>query len=209
METETDDMVTQWALIRRLVRTDCDERSWEEFYGIYSHLVFAVARRSGLTHDEADEAVQETMKKVYEKIHDFVPDAKRGSFKAWLLMWAGWKIKDQLRKRAKHQHDQPSPPDETSCTPAIERIADPASLDLDAIWNEAWKKELFAGAVERIKTMVRPEQFQIFDFYVLREMPVSKVTRALQVSAAKVYLARHRVGQLLKKEIRSLEKKIG
>ncbi len=209
MKTETDESVTRWSLIRKLVRSDCDEQSWEEFYRIYGHLIFAVARKSGLTPEEADDIVQETMKQVCEKIKDFVPDRARGSFKSWILMWAGWKIKDQWRKRSKFQQNQQLAADETSCTPAAEKVVDPASVDLEALWDEAWKRELFAAAVERIKASVSPAQFQIFDFCVLREMPTAKVRRALQVSPGQVYLARHRVSRLIKKEVRSLEKKLG
>jgi RNA polymerase sigma-70 factor (ECF subfamily) len=40
----------------------------------------------------------------------------------------------------------------------------------------------------------------LFDLYVVQQWPVKKVTAALGVSAGQVYLAKHRVGALLKKE---------
>ena len=51
----------------------------------------------------------------------------------------------------------------------------------------------------------RRSNFQILDLYVLQQWPVRDVTRMLGVSAAQVYLARHRVGQLLKKELKRLQ----
>ena len=45
----------------------------------------------------------------------------------------------------------------------------------------------------------------MFDFYVVKQWPVAKVARTLGVSAGQVYLAKFRVGALIKKEIRRLE----
>ena len=53
---------------------------------------------------------------------------------------------------------------------------------------------------------VDPKQFQIFDCYVRKEWPAQKVADQLRVNVGQVYLARHRVSALLKKEIRALEK---
>jgi hypothetical protein len=40
----------------------------------------------------------------------------------------------------------------------------------------------------------------------MKQWPVQKVAKELRVSAAQVYLARHRVGALLKKEVAKLER---
>ena len=43
---------------------------------------------------------------------------------------------------------------------------------------------------------------------MFKEWPVGKVIRELGVSATRVYLAKHRVSALLKREIKALERKI-
>jgi RNA polymerase sigma-70 factor (ECF subfamily) len=48
----------------------------------------------------------------------------------------------------------------------------------------------------------------MFDFYVLKKMPVDKVAKALGASAAQVYLAKHRISRLIKKEVGRLEKQL-
>lgn len=58
-----------------------------------------------------------------------------------------------------------------------------------------------------MKRQVAPEQFQIFDLACLEGWPVRKVTETLGVSAARVYLAKHRIGRMLKKEFKALEKR--
>jgi RNA polymerase sigma-70 factor (ECF subfamily) len=46
----------------------------------------------------------------------------------------------------------------------------------------------------------------MFELSVLREWPVRKVVQTLGASAAQVYLARHRVGRLMKTELRRLSR---
>ena len=99
--------------------------------------------------------------------------------------------------------------EETGRTATVERVADPASRQVDAMWEEAWQKELFAKALLKVKNEISPGQFQIFDFYMLRQMPVMKVARSLGVSIGQIYLARHRTLKLIKKEIAAMKKKLG
>ena len=47
----------------------------------------------------------------------------------------------------------------------------------------------------------------MFHLCVFKEWPVKKIVRELGVSAAQVYLARHRIAALLKREVKTLEKK--
>ena len=46
---------------------------------------------------------------------------------------------------------------------------------------------------------------QMFELSALQRWPVRDVAQMLGVSAARVYLARHRVGALVKRELRKLE----
>src|ERR1051326_3094308 len=78
--------------------------------------------------------------------------------------------------------------DETNRTATIERIADPRSLHLEAVWNGEWERNLWNAAVARVKGNLKPKQFQMFDLYTLKEWPVKEVARALGVSTAHVYV---------------------
>ena len=207
MDPENNDLATRWTLIRRLNQAECDEESWKRFYHLYRRLIYGVARKAGLRHEESEDAVAETMRSVCEHIREFKPDPARGSFRSWLLQTARWRITDQWRKRP--AQTAPASLEDSSHTATAERVPDPVSLDLDAVWEKQWQHELFTAALARIRDQVSPEQYQIFDFYELREMPVAKVARALGVNVAQVYLARHRVLAAIKKEVRKLERKMG
>jgi pimeloyl-ACP methyl ester carboxylesterase len=93
-------------------------------------------------------------------------------------------------------------------TPAVERLVDPASQDMDALWIAEWEKQLLTAAVTRLKSRLDPEKYQIFDLYVIKEWPVRDVTGTLHVSAAQVYLAKLRVSRMVQAEIRRLESKV-
>ena len=155
---------------------------------------------------------------VAKKVGEFKPDPAIGSFKAWLLLITRRRIADQFEKRGKLQSAaQPFGPkataallsgitDDSTRTSTVERVADPATFNLDACWEEQWQQNLLRTATVKVKNMVSPKQFQIFELYVSREWPVRKVAQLLSVSASQVYLAKHRVSRLLKKEIQKLER---
>jgi RNA polymerase sigma-70 factor (ECF subfamily) len=63
-----------------------------------------------------------------------------------------------------------------------------------------------SGALERVKCQVSPRQFQMFDLHVLQKLSVQETARTLQASVASVYMAKHRVGPLARKELTKLEK---
>ena len=82
-------------------------------------------------------------------------------------------------------------------------------MHLETIWHQEWEKHLLNIATERVKRQVKDaEHFQIFDLYALQNWPLAEVRRTLRVSAGQVYLTKHRVGRLLKKEIERLEREI-
>jgi hypothetical protein len=46
----------------------------------------------------------------------------------------------------------------------------------------------------------------MFEMYVLQQHPMGVVTRTLRVNPAQVYMAKYRITQLLKREMKQLEK---
>lgn len=197
-------IATRRSLVDRLANWD-DQRRWQEFFDTYWKLIYSAARKSGLADAEAQEVVQETVITVAKNIDRLQYDPAVGSFKGWLLQITRWRIADQFRKRepggAKRPHLQGD-----SFTATIDRVPDSRIVNLDAVWATEWKDNLLEAAIARVKRKIDPKQFQIFDCYVRKEWPAQKVAERLRVSVGQVYLARHRVAALLKKEIKALEK---
>jgi RNA polymerase sigma factor (sigma-70 family) len=204
--TRTEFLATRRSMVDRLGDWH-DAKRWQQFFDSYWKLIHRTARKAGLTESEAQEVVQETLITVAKKIDRLKYDPKLGSFKGWLLNITRWRIADQFRKR-KRAGEQATKTrrDESRLTATIERIADPAGFDLDAAWDEEWRANLLQAATTRVKKKVSAKQYQIFDCYVLKQWPVQKVAKELRVSVAQVYLAKHRLSALLKKEVMRVER---
>src|SRR2546425_7283546 len=206
-----DDLIPPRASFLDRLKDLGDQPSWEEFHRTYQKLIDRAARRSGLNETEANEVVQDTLLAVAKKMPEFKYDPAVDSFKGWLLKVARWRILDQLERRKGSQsfHTSAATLEKKGTrTATIERVPDPASFDPATIWDEEWEKNLLNAALARIKRQVRPEQYEIYHLHVILEKPVREVTRALGVSSGQVYLAKHKVGGLLKKEIRRLEQQM-
>jgi DNA-directed RNA polymerase specialized sigma24 family protein len=54
----------------------------------------------------------------------------------------------------------------------------------------------------------RGHHYQLFDLYVMKQWPVKKVAQTLGVNVGLVYLAKHRISALLKKELKELKRNI-
>jgi RNA polymerase sigma factor (sigma-70 family) len=198
---------TRDSLLSRLKDRD-DHESWQDFFNTYWKLVYGVAVKAGLTDQEAQEVVQETVITVARRIPEFRYDPEVCSFKTWLLNLTRWRIVDQLRKRKPDAAFKRRQSEGTARTPTIERIADPGGMNLERVWDEEWEHYIFEAALERVKKQVSPEQFQIFALRVFKEWPVMKIARELEVSVGQVYLAKHRISALIRKQVKELEKKM-
>lgn len=194
---------TRKSLIARLDNWE-DQKTWDEFYQTYWRLIYSVALKSGLRSEEAFDCVQETILSIAKQSKKGLYDPERGSFKTWLMNMTRWRINDQFRRRKKDTAMTESIDDDRK-TAVIERVEDPNADVLDRLWEVEWKKNIAEAALSRVKALVSPKQYQIFDYYVLKQWDAKKVQDRLGVSMAQVYLAKHRVGTVLKKELEKLE----
>jgi len=195
---------TRESLITRLKDID-DEESWREFFNIYWKFIYGVARKAGLTEFEAQEVVQETVIYVARKMQGTKPGSKwdktKGSFKGWLTRLTKWRITDQFRKRDGNLVVF-IPPDPGDPDPFM-GVPDAASVTPSDI-DEEWESNLLDAAIQRVKDLIRPKQFQIFDLYVMKQWPIRQVAEKLGVNFGQVYLAKHRVTAALRKELKRL-----
>jgi RNA polymerase sigma factor (sigma-70 family) len=195
---------TRKSLIARLDNWE-DQKTWDEFYQTYWRLIYAVAIKAGLRPEEAFDCVQETILSIAKQSKKKLYDPEQGSFKTWLMNMTRWRINDQFRKRKKDTAMMGGEWDDERKTAVIDRIEDPNGHVLSRLWDVEWKKNVADAALARVKAQVSPKQYQIFDFYVIRQWDPQKVQDKLNVSMAQVYLAKHRVGAVLKKELAKLE----
>jgi RNA polymerase sigma factor (sigma-70 family) len=209
MAEPMDELIpTRATLIQRLKDWQ-DQSSWQDFFDTYWKLIYGVALKGGLTAAEAQDVVQETMISVAKHMPTFQYDPAIGSFKTWLLNMTRWRITDQLRKRGPaFAAGRVEAEDTTTRTRTVDKVVDPASPALDALWNAEWEKNLLDAAMAKIKRQLDPQKYQIFDLYVNKGVPPEKVAATFGISVDQVYLAKHRTTELIKEEVKKLEGKM-
>jgi len=203
-EARDDFLPTRTSLLRRLKQWE-DQESWRDFFNTYWKLIYSAAVKAGLNDAEAQDVVQDTVIAVAKKIEDFKYDPALDSFKGWLLYLTRKRIALHYRKRERDRGGPSSSSDVMAFASELERIPDPAGVDLEAIWDEEWERNLTDAALARVKQQVNPKQFQMFNFYVLKQWPVKEVAKTLGVTVTQVYLAKHRISASVKKEVKRLQ----
>lgn len=198
-------LATRASLLRR-VRNLRDDGSWQEFFEIYWHLIYGLAVKAGLSENEAEEIVQDTMIGLAKNLPAFRYDPQVGSFRNWLITQVKWKIADHVRQR--QRADAPlfkkqNHPTQTR-TATVDQIPDGRDA-LTALADLEWDEVILQTALQRIKERVKARHFQMFDLCAIKKWPMARVARVLGVNVAQVYLAKSRISRLLKVEIKRVE----
>ena len=204
---DEDELIPTRASLLSRLKDWQDETSWKVFFDTYWKLIYNAAIKAGLSDAEAQDVVQETVISVFKTIPDFQYKAAGGSFKRWLLRLTAWRIGDQFRNRERNITPAERLAGSSVRTATLEGVPDPAGSKLEAIWDEEWEQNLMNAATDRVKRAVDPKQYQIFDLYVLKSWPARKVAGTLKINLGRVYLAKHRIGTMIKKEIKYLRTK--
>ena len=195
---------TRASLLARLRESE-DQTAWREFFDIYWPLLFSVSRRSGLNNADAQDVAQDVLGIVARQMPGFRYDPARGSFKAWLLTLMRRRIARHWRSGEKERlYRQERPPTPTGETSVLERMPDRRGDPLDAIWEAEWEQHILDAALRRVRARVSVRQFQIYALAILQQVPLRTIVALLGVNSAQVYLAKHRVGRLVKAEVRRL-----
>jgi RNA polymerase sigma factor (sigma-70 family) len=196
---------TRATLINRLKNWQ-DQASWQDFFDTYWKLIYGLARKFGLNEEDAQDVVQETLVSVAESMPNFKYDPNLGSFKSWLRTLIRWRISDHMRKRGQATtvplHTEGDGSEDTF---ALKELPDKSTQTMDQFYEQEWQKNVLDAAVARVKRKLDPQKYQIFDFYVNREWAPEKVAAAFNISVDQVYLAKHRITELIKSEARRLE----
>ncbi len=202
MRTEPDQdslLPTRRSLLTRLKDWE-DQDGWREFFDTYWRLIFSVARRAGLNEAEAQDVVQETFVVVAKQMPGFRYDPARGSFKAWLHTVIRGRLSRHWRKARQHPAAAATAGDDDMA----EESAAEAPPEFDAIWQSEWEQNLLDAALRRVQAKVSARQFLLFSLAVFKGVSVATIRERYDVSLAQVYLAKHRVGRLLKAELAKL-----
>jgi RNA polymerase sigma-70 factor (ECF subfamily) len=186
---------TRASLIVRLPNAD-DAPAWTEFAETYEPFVYQFARRRGLQDSDAREVVQEVFLGVAKAVKKFEPDQKRAKFRTWLFRIARNQLITQISKRR----------DQVVDSGAWKHLeGELAQGDADSMHESEYRREVFHWASQRVQRSVKPETWAAFWQTSVAGRSVDDVAEQLEVQKAMVYVARSRVIQKLRLEIRQFE----
>ena len=196
---------TRWTLVKRLKDLD-DSKSWTTFYDTYANLIYGFALKAGLSHIEAQEALQETIIEVSKRIPRFHAERKSGSFKSWLCKLASWKIGDQFKKRRRNQRLTAT--DTTEVDPKkldLDTFADPStSSELERLWVSEWENHLIYRTLAALDRQIPTEHYQIFLLLVRDETAPATVAESFGYTVSRIYVIKHRISKRFAKIYQSI-----
>jgi RNA polymerase sigma factor (sigma-70 family) len=208
VEPNTDSLLpTRQSLLSRLCDVQ-DQDGWREFFDRYWRLIYNVARKSGLPDLEAQEVVQSTFIYLSRRMPKFRYEPARGSFKSWLRTVTRSRI-SVYRRREKFDGKlirEPLEGGDDGYESAIDQVPDPAADALDEVWQREWEQNLLDTAYRHVRAKISSQQLLIFRLATKGDLALTQVAKKLGVSLAQVYLARHRVGKLLKAEVQKVRR---
>jgi RNA polymerase sigma factor (sigma-70 family) len=201
-----DSLPTRSSLVKRLSNLG-DDASWRAFFDTYWLLIYNVARKSGLSDADAQDIVQDTVICVARKMPQFRYDPAKGSFKQWLLVITRRRIQDHLRRLYR---GLPAAMDALDArAQQVPCPALPPDAQIDAAWEAQWRATFFQTALARLRQRSNPKHYQVFDYCVLQQLRPGEVARMLGLTAAQVYLAKHRFNRALRRELAQLDRELG
>lgn len=199
---------TRSTLIRRL-RNMHDAVAWRDFIALYRQWVQRIAERAGLRSHDAEDVAQEVMVRVAQKIHEFEPRPQEGSFRTWLRNLTRWRATDRHREQSRNPVAAITDLLDAELEElAIQDVASPEAI-LAAEMEVAASLKLARMALRRLlNRRHEPKQLQIYELYVLDGWTVEKISRFLKIRKTTIYLAKHRVGRAVRREVRVLQRQL-
>jgi len=206
-----DTLKTRPSLLSKVRRGD--EEGWNRFYDLYEDFIHAAARGAGLSREESQDVVQETMITVRDYITTFVPDVNRGKFRTWLRKIVSTRIADQYRKKARNpltkaEHGDDHSASEAGSTSTTNRIPNLTETELDRLIDRELELAILNKARKLAKEVVTLDNFQAYDLYDIHEMNAREVAESLGVSAVTIRVRAFRVRQEVNRQVRRIVKRL-
>jgi RNA polymerase sigma-70 factor (ECF subfamily) len=185
-------------LILRLRECPTDQRTWEEFVKRFSGVIYKWCQQRGLQKADSEDVTQDIFVGLLDGVRTF--DRARGHFLPWLYSVAHNRIHDWCKK-ADHRQTKLG-------TEAVRKqLAEEAARgDLEARLNEEFDLELLEVAEARVRIRVNPQTWDAYRLVKKQGQPLKEAAHELGLPVGHVSRYANRVVQLMREEIRKLQR---
>lgn len=199
MRVSISSLDTSPSLFERLADDQLDAQAWQEFVTRYGSLLLHWARRWGLNGSDAQDVAQEVLLVLVRQIREFRYDPQR-RFRSWLKTIV---MRTCSRLRQADLRPEVAGTGGTLHARLLESVE--ARENLYKLLERVADREVLEMAMERVKRRVQPTTWAAFERLAIERRPGIIVARDLGLNLSWVYVARHKVQQMLREELAKLD----
>lgn len=200
-----DGPATNPTLLLQLGMPDTREAAWRTFLDRYQSSLYRWCRRWNLQHADAEEVSSRVLTNLARALPTFRYDPAQ-RFRAWLKAVVDNAVRNYLREAARRPGGKGTG-DDQSLRQLESLVVDVDVHPLVEELNETLEQDCRTASL--IATLVRqrvaPHTWEAYWLTVIQGEPVQEVAARLGMSLATVYMARSRVGKMLRAEARRRE----
>jgi RNA polymerase sigma-70 factor (ECF subfamily) len=197
---ENDGVLTSSTLLAALADPNHRDEAWRTFLDRYRPQIDGWCRRCGLNAADADDVAGAVLAKLVQVMRTFVYD--RGQrFRAWLRTVVEHEACDVWRRRARHRVELAC--GDPRIQHELEQVGMPGAVDelvreLDTTLDRDLRRA--REVADQVRSRVEDKTWQAFWRTAIEKDRPSDVAAQLGLSVAAVYMAKFRVGKMLREK---------
>jgi len=177
---------TRATLIHR-VRDAEDSTAWNEFYRLYSGVIYRYARERGLNDTDAMDVVGDCLESLSRRMREFDYDPQRCKFRNFLRTVVSNRVIAIIRKKKLRRADSAE----------LSRLA--AEEDSpDEVWEKQWNISQLLHCWAQIEKEISPLYAEAFRLCAIEGLPANKVAQRLEITPNHVHQIKVRMTQRLR-----------
>ena len=193
---------TRASLIQRL-SDGGDEKSWEDFSGIYSSYIYAVIHRMGVGHEDCKDLTQSVLVKVWKGLGAYSYDREKCKFRTWLgTVCRNTAINFSKSKQGRENQRK------ISGEPQLIIDLQKNQPEIDMIIENEWKLFISQKAWDKVQNQFNEVTLSVYKFCIEGEK-VKDVAEKLGLAENTIFIYRKRVQQAIKREILRMDCELG
>ncbi|HEY0981101.1 MULTISPECIES: RNA polymerase sigma factor [unclassified Schlesneria] len=183
------------------IRNARDQEAWERFIDLYAPLVYGFLRKRGLQDADAADLTQDVLRQVALAANSLEYDPRNGTFRSWLFTIVQNRLIDHWRREGVRER---ATGDSVAQRLLEEQPQAGVNESADGDWDTDYSRQLFHYAAKIVKQDFTPSTWQAFWRTAVDGLPGPMVAEQLGLSLAAVYLAKGRVLNRLKEQVKQL-----